>query len=487
MAHEQARPDIVSDMGLSPEQIAARLTEAAETIKEAQDLTPWNYGWSLPEYRRSEKAALSSPNGPVTMSTTGVAAYEEAVESLLKQASVRDRWDSKEIWGLVASLVAVANTKENCREFIDANLPRIIKPGPALALFPVSNVTWNGAPHIIGDDCVIGLASQDFIDAASGLGARAGSAPDVISTYLSKQKHEQPLVCFAATVPEQRGAAFEQATRKLESVVDIALLLEPEKEQRGLYSLRGPWNRPGVRGLTLDRRAIEKGLQRNRLAVELHSEALVYDELGVAGNHRWYSANPISLSDLLSREKLRDAIITCLTGPAGVHRRLKVAGKWFAEAFWASNHDDAVLALGVALDALIGSKSGLPGRAMKERFALLDDDPQERSYRAKRYDEMYSVRSTVAHGGVSTRVNTDFVRGFEREVTWAAWRLLALQEDFSIATDADFESTLEGLKWGTAAWPTEGKGQGIKAMLLEAANRKKEPKELGPCGKKFGE
>jgi hypothetical protein len=169
-----------------------------------------------------------------------------------------------------------------------------------------------------------------------------------------------------------------------------------------------------------------------------------------------------------------------------VHGRLKVAGKWFSEAFWASNHDDAVLALGVALDALIGSKSGLPGRAMKERFALLEDNPQQRSDRAKRYDEMYSVRSTVAHGGVSSRVNTDFVRGFEREVTWTAWRLISLQEDFSITTDADFESTFDGLKWGTVAWPAGGKGEEIKAMLLEAAIQKKEAEELGPCGKTFG-
>jgi len=66
---------------------------------------------------------------------------------------------------------------------------------------------------------------------------------------------------------------------------------------------------------------------------------------------------------------------------------LRVAARWFAEAFWSTDHDDSALALGVAVDALIGSRSGLPGRAMRERFALLESEPEKRASRAKRYEE----------------------------------------------------------------------------------------------------
>jgi hypothetical protein len=138
-----------------------------------------------------------------------------------------------------------------------------------------------------------------------------------------------------------------------------------------------------------------------------------------------------------------------VTGPIAM--RLDVSARWFAEAFWTDDRDDAALAPGVALDALLGSKSGLPGRAMTERFALLDPVPGRRSERAERYLEIYGVRSSVAHGGQSSRLD-DYkaIRAIENDVSWAMRGLLALHSAFAPSTQTEFDEVFEGLHWGTA-------------------------------------
>ncbi|MFI7409258.1 hypothetical protein ACIBU0_11395 [Streptomyces sp. NPDC049627] len=470
-------------MGVSRQHIAELLAKAAMTIKEAPGIDPWDYGWCLPEYRQSEGAALSSTNGPVTMTPEGISAYEGAVEALLNQASARDRWDAKEFWGLVASLVVAAFEAKDPSAFIDRNISKLLKPSPALVVFPVANVGWDDTPRLLGNKCAIGNASAELSEVITRMGGRAASAGEILAKFINQQSHQPPPVCFATLVPGQRNMAFRQASRRFEMLVDTALLLDTDKENHRLHSSRGSWNRPGVRGLMLDRGAVEKGMQRKDAAVELYSHPLIYDEVGRTGSHHWYSAEPVPLHAVLSHAELCDAVLKSLFDSGSIYRRLAVAGKWFSEAFWSSNPDDATLALGVALDALIGAKNGLPGRAMKERFALLEDDPQERSNRAKRYEDLYAVRSRIAHGGVTSKVQeAGFIKGFQREVTWTAWRLIAMQVDFSISSDTDLESTLENLRWSTMSWPTGGKGKEVGAMLRRQAEDGKESTDLRPCG-----
>jgi hypothetical protein len=107
-----------------------------------------------------------------------------------------------------------------------------------------------------------------------------------------------------------------------------------------------------------------------------------------------------------------------------------------------------------ALDSLIGARAGLPGREMKERFAFLEPDPASRAQRAKRYDEIFSVRSAVAHGGVSSRLEEkNFINLMAADVSWAARRLLALRRDFSPSKEKDLDEVFDGFRWGTLAWP----------------------------------
>ncbi|MFF4030342.1 hypothetical protein ACFYZ2_11295 [Streptomyces sviceus] len=470
-------------MGVSHERITDLLGKAAATIKAAPGTEPWQYGWAFSDYRRSDSAALPSSDGPVTMDSDGISAYEEAVEALLSHAVVRDRWDNKEIWAVAASLIVAASETGTTTGFIARNLPRILKPSPALVIFPVANVKWEEAPMALGSKCAIGNAGAEFTDLVSKLGGRASSAQKVISEFTEQQKYEQPPTCFAMLVPGQQDLAFRQASRQFEMLVDISLLLDISKEEHGLHFSREAWNRPGVRGLTLDRGAVERGMRGKKSAVELFSQPLIYDELGKSGSHHWYTASPVPLHAILSHERLRHAVLKSLVDPGSIYRRLRVAGKWFSEAFWASNPDDATLALGVALDALIGAKSALPGRAMRERFALLHDTPSTRASRAKAYEELYRVRSIVAHGGISSKVEEEgFIKSFQQEVTWAAWRLLAVGADFSVSSDADLDEAFEGLRWGTKNWPTDGEGNEINTMLELDTEKDGDTAPLQPCG-----
>ncbi|MFH9748508.1 hypothetical protein ACH4MN_29260 [Streptomyces anulatus] len=416
------------------------------------------------------------------MTSDGISAYEEAVQALLNQPSVRDRWDTEEFWGLVASLVVAASAAADASSFIANNLSKLIKPSPSLVIFPVANIDWGGLPVLLGNKCAIGKAGTEFAEIVTKLGGRASTANEIVSEFIQQQKYHGSPVYFAMLASGQREMAFKQASRQFEMLVDVALLMEVDKEGRRLHFSRGAWNRPGVRGLTLDRSAIEQGMRESESGVELFSKPLIYDEIGQSGGHRWYSADPIPLHAILSHEPLRTATLKALVDPGSIYRRLRVAGKWFSEAFWASNADDATLALGVALDALIGSKSGLPGRAMKERFAMLEESPAARPLRAKKYEELYRVRSTVAHGGISSKVEEEgFVKGFQNEVTWAAWRLIAMQADFSVSGDADLDEAFEGLRWGTREWPSDGMGVKVNAILRLGKDSGIESTENKPC------
>src|SRR5258708_7481330 len=95
----------------STSSIAEKLTLAASEIIPVPNREPWNYGWCVEEYRHSERAALTSSKGPVTMNEQGISAYEDTLTELLKDGKVRDRWETEELWGVVALLVVRASEK----------------------------------------------------------------------------------------------------------------------------------------------------------------------------------------------------------------------------------------------------------------------------------------------------------------------------------------------------------------------------------------
>ncbi|MFE5141003.1 hypothetical protein ACFRDV_25555 [Streptomyces fagopyri] len=432
---------------------------AVATAEDSDNPRPWDYGWCSESYRRSQAAAISSPSGPVCLSIEGVERLEELHALLAKQSQVRDRWSLEELWGFLATLTAFvyrAGTKEETARRL---LACIIYTEPSLVIFPVSNIAWSGEPVRVGKKNVIGLLDDKFIDAAQELGGRAQAHRKRIADYVSGLKHREPRVGFAALVPGQRGKARKQAARNFQALVDLTMMLVTNKGDRNLWSLRGDTNRPGLRGIALDRKAVEASVRESGDHVELYSNPLVIDAIGNNGGIQWRGEDPIPLKELLAEDPLHIAVETCLTQENSFLRRLHVAARWFAESYWASAQDDGALAAGVALDALLGSKSALPGRAMKERYALLEPDARARSGRAKEYEEIYSARSIVAHGGEVRKLSEgNFLREMQNSVTWAAWRLLDARATFSISTEKEFESLFEEIRWGTREWPSKGEG-----------------------------
>ena len=394
------------------------------------------------------------------MSPEGVKQYEAAVEMLLAEGAIRQRWDPEEFWSVIGSLLTFVSVHDVAPDRVAVQIERLRNAAPSIVIVPVANIHWFGPPAVIADVGVFGgWDNPTFASAASELSsALAENAADV-ANYLQAQPHRRPMTGFAAIVPSQGSKAFKQATKRLQQLCDLALLLVRDKEHYGLYSLRGAWNRPGVRGLTLDRSTAQSIMVLSEHSAELSARPLVLDELGASSTVHWYSADPFPMQRLLEDPKLLQASEQILASRVGVASRVQLAARWYAESFWASENDDAVLALGVSLDALIGSKSGLPGRVMRDRYALLEPDPSARQDRARRYDEVFGARSAIAHGGTSTRIcERNFVRSIQDDVTWAAWRLLQVEKVFGDDLSRDLDRLFDQLRWGTLAWPPEEAG-----------------------------
>jgi hypothetical protein len=437
---------------LRPLDLVALLEQAATHVTLAAGRQPWQRGWFLEDYRHSSAAALAGPAGPVTIGDEGIPPYEQAVERLLKEPAVQQRWSCEQVWGIVADLVVNASMG-HAGAVLAAGLAALRDAPATLVVLPVSNVLWRRAP-LPFDDAVLGCADSRLVDAieartAGRVGLQSGQLGPSTSHL---EDSAEPPVLFAAWCEGQAELAVSQARRRLGGVLDLSLLLEPDPAALGLHSLRGSANRPGVRGVDLHRPALEACLARSGRADELAAQVMLVDGSGAHELTHWYNTDPLPLDRLLEADERIETVSSCLTRGTAAARRLSVAARWYAKAHWAEELDDAVLALGIALDALVGSRSALPGRAMRERFALLEPKRTSRPSRARWFNEVYRVRSAIAHGGRSSSLDASFVRNAAAEVVWAAYRILALERAFEPGSEAEFDEVFESLRWGTRSW-----------------------------------
>jgi hypothetical protein len=166
----------------------------------------------------------------------------------------------------------------------------------------------------------------------------------------------------------------------------------------------------------------------------------------------WFSAEPLPLGTLLDQDYLRKAVQSCLKDDP-ISARMRVAARWFAEAHYTLAEDDAALALGIAMDSMLTGKNSLPGSAMADRVAALSDNPTERPRLVEEYLELYQVRSSVAHGGRSSKLNdSEFMGRFRSMVGWIAWRPLALRDKFQISSEKEVDILYNELRWAVRSW-----------------------------------
>jgi hypothetical protein len=148
------------------------LLSAAATRFEAAGRKAWEYGWCVPEYRRSNRAAIDTDVGPVALSAQGLESYEQAVELLLNDSDVRQRYDAKEFWGIVASMIATLPNEVEGE--LSGRLDQLLNPGYSLVVQLIANVTWDSDPVTISN-LVVGKLTSEWIEFVNG---SAGERPD---------------------------------------------------------------------------------------------------------------------------------------------------------------------------------------------------------------------------------------------------------------------------------------------------------------------
>lgn len=441
--------------------IAELLVVAASTVVPVPDRQPWNEAWHLESYRKSKSAALRSSRGPVTMTSQGVAAFEDAVTELLKDSKIRGRWQAEEFWGLVAGTGVVAASElvgEERLEYLKERISYWKNVAEALTIQLVANITWEHPPLLLGA-AVIGNTNDEFFAFVNASAQGRTQITQNLSEVWMKleveprQINNSPTpVAIACWTAGQLLKAFDETGRQLRNVVDLALLLDRDLAAHKAYG-RDDTNRPGIRGVTLDRGAIERNLARPA-TMELATEQLTINEEGNSKRGHWRSAEPLPLGSLLNQDYLRKAVQSCLRDDP-ISNRIRIAARWFAEARYTLAADDAALALGVGMDALLTGKNNLPGGAMADRVAMLEPDPAKRHERATNYLEFYKVRSSVAHGGRSSKLNDpDFIDEYGAFVHWAAWRSIALRDRFTISSEGAVDDLYNELRWGVQSWAT---------------------------------
>jgi Apea-like HEPN len=437
--------------------VAVDFALAAQHVVPLPDAKPWTNGWAYEAYRRSGGAAIDSGSGPVTITADGLPAWERAVSQLLREPAVQQRWDDEELWGLMASMTVAAAESKDALAFVTSAVRRVRSIGPAFVALLIANVAWHGPPQELSG-MVVGAADEAFFELARTLSAgRVAPTKEqsddwlarVVTPRVADSEGSVP-VAIGRWSPGQALKAREDAERNFEDLIGLSLLLEPDLPAHGIFR-RGPTNRPGVRGLTLDRGAIESGLD-GAYRLELASFPLVVNDLGLGQAVEWYSSEPLPLEAMLSRPDFSAQVASCFQDDP-LSRRLRVAARWFAEAQYASADDDATLALGVAMDALLSGKHALPGSAMADRFAMLEADPAQRSARVRTHLELYKARSSVAHGGVSNAATSGMLRRFFAEAQWAANRVIALRDWASPVSEADVKACFDELRWSARNWP----------------------------------
>jgi hypothetical protein len=393
------------------------------------------------------------------MEDPGIVAYEAAVTRLLRDRKVSARWEADELWGMVAASVVVAASElaeDERLSYVEDRMEYIRNASKALTVQLIANVVWDRAPLALGV-AVIGNADeglQSFINSS----AHGRIQPEDklwrrwvdIVVKPRTAEHSAAPVAIACWTVGQNELAFGETERQLRNIVDLALLLERDLVGHKIYR-RGDTNRPGIRGLVLDRGAIGHNLKKDA-AIELATTQFTVTSEGGSRSVHWFSAEPLPLGALLDQDYLLEAVQSCLKDDP-ISSRVRVAARWFAEAHYTLADDDAALALGVAMDSLLTGKSNLPGSAMADRVAMLAEDPIDRPNLVEKYLELYQVRSSVAHGGRSSKLNDpEFIEQFRSFVHWIAWRSLALRDKFSVTSEGEMDALFNDLRWGVRSW-----------------------------------
>jgi hypothetical protein len=435
-------------------EIGGWLEAALGAVEETESDPRIGWAWMTPEYRARPERAFHGIDRALTIEDRGLPSLEKAVDALVRDQRIVRNWREDDIWTTVLTILASAHVYGSVD--IDAAVSKIINPTPARHVAALANVTWESSPAVAGDLAIARIeheADAQSLAEMLKLGSRDTTA--LLAHARQLLVDFGSYVVVTATTARQGELGHEDFLRKVDDVLGLTLLLSREVGY-DTHTNRGPTNRPGIRGIALDRGALGVRLDGGGSA-ELGARLLVLTGWGGASYVRWYSADPVPLDRLMSGD-LGRVIASVLHADDAIAKRLRVAARWYARAFWAEKDDDAALAVSVALDSMLTGKEALPGAVSKGRFALLDRDPAARVARFKRYDDVYQVRSAIAHGGDASRrlVSIGGVRSILQDAAWVAHRLLELRDLSAPTNDSDLRDLWSAIQWGTIDWVKTG-------------------------------
>ncbi|GAA1707743.1 hypothetical protein GCM10009765_66550 [Fodinicola feengrottensis] len=437
--------------------VVQAILDAAIRVQEVPDRKPWDYGWCDPGYRRSDGAALKGPRGSATIPADVLPDWEDAVERLAREPAIQARWSEEEFWGIVGSLTVALHYGSDPSGLLASSLERLRKAPPALTLQLVANVIWDEPPMAFGN-VVLGKADKVFLQLIND---RAG-AGQVVSDDQADRWFEDQIqprlshgrvhpVALACWTPGQSSLALSQSERNLRDLVDLVILLERDLPRFEVFR-RGATNRPGIRGLTLERGSVQSGMKGKPWSLELASMPVLFNAFGVTRTVKWYGAEPVPLGAMLAQPYLREAVSSCLANDP-LSLSVRVAARWFSESHFTGERDHSTLALGVSMDALVSGKKAMPGGALADRYAFLSGAPAERLGRRKEFNEFYSIRSAIAHGGKSSKIEQDeLIDRYRQAVRETAWRIIALRDQFQPQSSDEVDGLFDDLRLGVRTW-----------------------------------
>lgn len=408
------------------------------------------WAWLDPEYRKLDGRAFAGHAGALTVLDEGMPALELAMKKLLADQSVRKLWDVEDLWTIVLSLLA-ASVNNPRLNLVDAT-SKIAKPKQARVLAALANVSWASEPQQIGGLSIAYLeTASDVVALAKLLHLESEDSQAFVDFAQQLFREFGSCVVATATSSRQGSLAYIDFQRALDDVVGLTLMLSNQLDQNGIFSLRGAVNKPGLRGITLDRGALG-ALLAKKGAGELASRTLTLSEWGPQNRYGWHSADPLPMAALLRDQAELIGELARAEDP--IAQRLKVAARWYARAFWADAHDDAALAVSVAMDALLTGKEAVPGAVSKGRYALLERRVEQRRERFARYDQVYGVRSAIAHGGDASKLLEKIggARSMMRDARWVAGQLISLRNLVAPRTESELRDLWSDIQWGTFPW-----------------------------------
>lgn len=225
--------------------VAAATTPAPPGSREG------TFEWAVTGYRLDPKSSVPGPNGSRLVAGESLPDLERAVDLLAQRPEIAVRWETAELWALVASLVGEISSP-GAEISLEAGLARMRTARSSVCLIPLANVAWTGAPMRLAGGFVGGL-DEDI------LGVVHGEQHGAVLTLAALQAWRDdfvvdvvPVVAGVATLGHQ-AKAVDEVSRFAHSLLLAAAL----STSASVFGGRCDSPRPGIRGDVLDRAAID--------------------------------------------------------------------------------------------------------------------------------------------------------------------------------------------------------------------------------------